>query len=231
VATNFAVRGKKMSKQSKINLAVQAIKQREIKDDLRSLLEQSIDQRVNRYLEINHHWIIGNHHFAAASAECIELYRDGYFIGAVMMSQAVNEGIIKFIVEKNDIDKYRKKTLKKIMIFFAKIFNINRHKDIATKSISELIDELVEKNIISKRCANASKQIWGSFRNDVHHMNPKVAAIPFDVLAKRNLQSLAIIEKEIFGTDIKNGMLIPHQPKYWDLQDDGTVQAFLRISL
>lgn len=219
-----------MSKQSKINLAIQEVKRREIKDDLRSSLEQSIDQRVNRFLEINHQWIIGNHYFAAASAECIELYRDGYFIGAVMMSQAVNEGIIKFIVEKNDINKYKQKTLKGIMFFFAKIFNINHHKEIATKSISELIDELVEKNIISKSCANASKQIWGSFRNDVHHMNPEVATIPFDILAKRNLQDLATIEKEIFGTDIKNGMLIPHQPKYWDLQNDGTVQAFLRIN-
>lgn len=164
---------------------MQEIKRRKIKDDLRSSLEQSIDQRVTRYLEINHQWIIGNHYFAAASAECIELYRDGYFIGAVMMSQAVNEGIIKFIVEKNDINKYKQKSLKVIMIFFAKIFNINLHKDVPTKNISELIDELVEKNIISKSCASASKQIWGSFRNDVHHMNPKVATIPFDVLAKK----------------------------------------------
>jgi hypothetical protein len=219
-----------MSKQSKINLAIQEIKRREIKDDLRSSLEQSIDQRVNRYLEINHQWIIGNHHFAAASAECIELYRDGYFIGAVMMSQAVNEGIIKFIVEKNDINTYWQKTLRKIMFFFAKIFNISRYRKLGTKGTLELIDDLVGKNIISKSCANASKQIWGSFRNDVHHMNPKVATIPFDILAKRNLQDLAIIEKEIFGTDIKNGMIIPHQPKYWDLQNNGTVQAFLRIS-
>lgn len=219
-----------MNRQSKKNLAIQEIKRMEIKDDLRSSLEQSIDQRVNRFLEINHQWIIGNHYFATASAECIKLYRDGYYIGAVMMSQAVNEGIIKFIVEKKHINKCKQKTLKGIMFFLAKIFNINHHKGTATKSISELIDDLVEKNIISKSCANASKQIWGSFRNDVHHMNPKIATIPFDILAKRNLQDLAIIEKEIFGIDIKNGMLIPHQPKYWDLQNDGTVQAFLRIS-
>ncbi|MCK4338529.1 MAG: hypothetical protein KAW87_00870 [Candidatus Cloacimonetes bacterium] len=50
-----------MSKQSKINLAIQEIKRREIKDDLRLSLEHSIDQRVNQYLEINHQWIIGNH--------------------------------------------------------------------------------------------------------------------------------------------------------------------------
>ncbi len=70
-----------------IDLAMQTIKRRRLQDNLRSSLEQSIDQRVDRYLEINHQWIIGNHYFAAASAECIELYRDGYFISTVMVSE------------------------------------------------------------------------------------------------------------------------------------------------
>ena len=60
-------------------------------------------------------------------------------------------------------------------------------------------------------------------------MNPKVIAIPFETLAKRNLQDLATIEKEIFGADIKNGALVPHYPKYWDLNEDGTTQAYLRL--
>ncbi len=187
----------------KIDLAMQAIKRRRLQDDLRSSLEQSIDQRVDRYLEINHQWIIGNHYFAAASAECIELYRDGYFISTVMVSQAVNEGIFRFVAEKNSIDR---------------------------ESHEQFIKELMNGNIISEDCAEASQRIWGSFRNDVHHMNPKVATIPFETLAKRNLQDLSVIEKEIFGVDVNNGKLIPHQPKYWDVQNDGTVPAFWRSS-
>ena len=187
----------------KIDLAMQAIKRRRLQDDLRSSLEQSIDQRVDRYLEINHQWIIGNHYFAAASAECIELYRDGYFISTVMVSQAVNEGIFRFVAERNSIDR---------------------------ESHEQFIKELMNGNIISEDCAKASKRILGSFRNDVHHMNPKVATIPFETLAKRNLQDLSVIEKEIFGVDVNNGKLIPHQPKYWDIQKDGTVPAFLRSS-
>jgi len=186
-----------------IDLAMQAIKRRRLQDNLRSSLEQSIDQRVDRYLEINHQWIIGNHYFAAASAECIELYRDGYFISTVMVSQAVNEGIFRFVAERNSTDR---------------------------GSHEQLIKELMNGNIISEDCAEASKRIWGSFRNDVHHMNPKVATIPFETLAKRNLQDLSVIEKEIFGVDVNNGKLIPHQPKYWDIQKDGTVPAFLRAS-
>lgn len=197
------VRCTKMNEQSKVDLAMQAIKRRRLQDDLRSSLEQSIDQRVDRYLEINHQWIIGNHYFAAASAECIKLYRDGYFISTVMVSQAVNEGIFKFVAERNSI---------------------------ARKSHEQLIKELMNGNIISEDCAEASKRIWGSFRNDLHHMNPKVATIPFEALAKRNLQDLSVIEKEIFDVDVNNGKLIPHQPKYWDVQNDGTVPTFLRSS-
>jgi hypothetical protein len=42
---------------------------------------------------VAHQGIVPNHHFAAASSECIDLYRDGYALSAVMVSQAVAEGI------------------------------------------------------------------------------------------------------------------------------------------
>ena len=47
--------------------------------------------------------IIGDHHFAKASSECIGLYRDGYLFSAVMVSQAVAEGIWRFVLERNQI--------------------------------------------------------------------------------------------------------------------------------
>lgn len=178
------------------------IKKITVKQNLRSELESTIDQRVERYLEIDHQGIIGAHHFAKASSECLNLYRDGYFISAVMVSQAVNEGIIKFVAEKNGIER---------------------------KEFLEWIDEFVKKDIISKKCAEATTRIWESFRNDVHHMNPKVASIPFQKLAKGNLQDLAIIEKEIFGVNFKDGKLVPHHPQYWDVRNDGTAPVFLRL--
>ena len=180
-----------------------------VKQNLRSELESHINQRVERYLEIEHQGIIGGHHFANASSECIYLYRDGYFIGAVMMSHAINEGIIKFVVERN---------------------KINRNKeDGNTKTIEELICELKDKDIISEKCATASTKIWGSFRADIHHMNPKVSEIPFSKLAQQNLKHLSTIEGEIFGHDIKKGAIAPHQPKYWDINADGKMAVFLRL--
>jgi hypothetical protein len=174
-----------------------------LKDSLLSELEQTVDQRIDRYMEIDHQGIIGNHHFASASSECINLYRDGYFISAVMVSQAVNEGIVKFVAERNDIKE--------------------------KKEHSDLMKEFVQQKIMSSNCAQASKKIWGSFRNDVHHMNPKVAKIPFKKIAKNNLQHLAIIEKEIFGANYNDGKLVPHHPQYWDVGRDGTVPVYLRL--
>lgn len=171
--------------------------------------ESSMEERIDRYLEIQHQDIIGAHYFAEASTECIHAYRDGYFIGAVMMSQAVNEGIIKFIAERNAIKRHKE--------------------DGTTEDIKELIHELRDKNILSQACADASTRIWGSFRNDVHHMNPKVAEIPFRERAQKNLRDLSALETEIFGCSYKQGALVPNQPKYWDVRENGTVPAFLRL--
>ena len=96
-----------------------------------------------------------------------------------MMSHAINEGIIKFVSERNSIERANKKG--------------------STKTIEDLINELKEKNIISEACGDASMHIWKSYRNDIHHMNPTIAEINFKMLAKKNLLSLTRIEKEIFG--------------------------------
>lgn len=173
-------------------------------NDLRQTYEQSLDERITRFLEINHQGIIGDHYFSAASSECILLYRDGHFISAVMASQAVNEGIVKFIADRN---------------------NIPREKH------DKLIETLKNKGMISGEFAAASTGIWNSHRNDVHHMNPKVSKIPFQKLAKKNLKSLAIIENEIFGVACKEGKLFPKQPKYWEIQKDGTVPVYLRLNI
>jgi len=193
---------------------VKQVKKFMVKQNLKAEFEGTIDQRVERYIEIDHQGIIGGHHFAAASSECINLYRDGYFISAVMVSQSVNEGIIRFVTERNNIPLYSDSEKGK------------------TKSIPELIDELERNKIISLICAEASRNICKSFRNDVHHMNPNVAEIAqhFAHLAKRNLQDLAKIEKEIFGVDFApDGRFILRQPKYWDIKDDGTAPVYLRL--
>src|ERR1044071_5235478 len=66
-----------------------------------SEFEQTLEGRLDRYLEIQHAGIVAHHPFSPASSECIDLYRDGYFLSAVMVSQAVAEGIWRFVLERN----------------------------------------------------------------------------------------------------------------------------------
>jgi len=185
------------------------IKKQRVKDAVVSDFNASVDQRVNRYMEIGHTWIIGNHYFSAASSECINVYRDGHFIASVMMSHSINEGIIVFVADRVGLNKNKS--------------------DGGAKTIEDLINELERDKTISKTCADAARGIYRSYRNDVHHMNPKVGSIDFPLLARENLKRLAMIEGEIFGADVIEGRLKPHHPIYWDLNADGTVCAFLRL--
>lgn len=181
-----------------------------LKEDLQSECLSTIDIRIDRWLEIQYQEIIADHHFASASSECIKLYRDGYFIGTVMMTHAINEGIIKFVAERNTISQ--------------------QNTDGKTKSIEQLIYELQEKKIVSEECSDASLSIWRSYRNDVHHMNPSVSSVPFQELAQLNIKRLSVIETEIFSCDYSSEGLAPHQPLYWDKNPDGTYKTWLRHS-
>ena len=168
--------------------------------------EHTREARVDRYLEVDRQRIIGSHHFAHASTECIDLYRDGHFIATVMTTQAVNEGIIKFVAERNDIEY-------------------------ENMPLSDLLTNLASQSIFSQDCFEASDQIRRSFRNDVHHMNPTVAKINFPELAKKNIQNLAVVEREIWATNFKEGKMIPIYPKYWDINPDGTIPIYLRAGI
>ena len=131
-------------------------------------------------------------------------------LAAVMMSHSINEGISVFVADRVGLNKNKG--------------------DGGAKSIEDLINELEQNKTISKTCADAARGIYGSYRNDVHHMSPKVSGIDFSLLAQDNLKRLAIIEGEIFGADItSDGKLKPHKPIFWDLNTDGTVSAFLRL--
>src|SRR5262245_36841405 len=121
----------------------QEIRKKHLKQRIEAEYSSAIEEKIDRYLEIEHQGIISGHYFAPASSECIYLYRDGYFIGAAMMSHAINEGIIKFIAERNKIEKNKEGG--------------------ETKKIDQLICELKEKGIISENCAAASIKIWRGF--------------------------------------------------------------------
>jgi len=183
--------------------ADQQIRRLRAKEVIRGEFEYSLEQRVDRYLKVQHQGIVPNHHFASASSECLNLYRDGHFLSTVMVSQSVGEGVFRFVLERNGVP--------------------------ANSERPEVVKLLVERAIISESCAEAFDRIWRSFRNDVHHMSPKVAQVPFKELAQRNIRDLATIENEIFECRTNGGKLFPVRAKYWDLQADGSIPVFLRL--
>ena len=72
----------------------------QMREHLVSELEQTLDDRINRFIEVDHQQMLANHHFTQASRECHKCYRDGHYIAAIMLAQSVAEGILKFMVEK-----------------------------------------------------------------------------------------------------------------------------------
>lgn len=178
-----------------------------MKQQLRARLERTLDERIDRYLAVNHQRVIGGHHFSHASTECVDLYRDGYFHSCITVTQAVAEGIILFVGDRNKLSRKEKETKQ----VFA--------------------ERLHDAQIITQDLVDAFTRIQRSFRNDFHHMNPPVAKVPLESLAKQNIGDLAVIEREIFGFDIgPNGSTNPRQLKYWDDAGNGMIHVYVRCS-
>ena len=172
---------------------------------LNKLHEQTVKEKAERYLSIDHQGIVGNHYFAVASDETIRCYEEGLYISCILATQAVAEGILKFLVDRNP--------------------DINN----SLKS-DDAIDALKSNGHITNECRQAFKKIRESFRNDYHHMNPKVGGLSHNELAHKVITSLANIEKEIFSVSFSDGKLIPAVPRYWDSKKEGTVECFLRLA-
>ena len=177
-----------------------------IRVHLREAFERELSTRVERYTFIQHQRIVPNHYFAIASSECINLYRDGYFISCVSMTQAVAEAIVRFVSDRNGIKRREK------------------------ESKLAMIARMGEEGVVSEEYVQAYGRIYGSERNHFHHMNPEVAGLDVEQMARANITDLALIEREIFGHSLREGMIVPHQRKYWDIQDDGGVVVYGRFA-
>lgn len=56
--------------------AEEKVRKIQIKKDIESQCINTIEEKADRYLEIEHLGIIGGHYFAESSSECIYLYRE-----------------------------------------------------------------------------------------------------------------------------------------------------------
>ena len=85
-------------------MRVDTLMANDIENYLRRKFEAELQARVQRTQELKYTRVIGGHYFAAASSQCLELYRDGYMLGCIMCSQALLETVLKFVAQRNEME-------------------------------------------------------------------------------------------------------------------------------
>jgi hypothetical protein len=165
------------------------VEKAQIKDTLEQLFNLTLEQKINRQLELRPHGIIPNSHFAAVSAGCYSLYTDGHFYGTISLTQALAEALLRFLCEKNDLK---------------------------VSSPDNNVGKLKKKKLISTNLAILFNNIRKN-RDDYHHLNPQIEQDrqKLATLAKEKLTNLRDIQKELFAYSVNEGKLIPRFPKYW----------------
>ena len=185
----------------------EAIQLQQLADSLKQDILATLDERISRYQELDFIKITPNAHFASVSAECILLYRDGYFLACIALCQAVAEAIVRLMCKRSEFtsisDDY-KENVKKLH---------NRKIKPDCNQLFELFEE-----------------IWVG-RDDYHHLSPRIPTErnKLQEIARSKIVTLHKIESIVFEFAIKDGAILPKYPKYWDIRKDGLINAFLRF--
>ncbi|MDP2930666.1 MAG: hypothetical protein Q8N56_03625 [bacterium] len=177
------------------------IQQKQTEDSIRQEFEQTLSERVIRYLAVKPHGIIPNTKFAPASSECSLLFRDGHFYGCIALVQAVAEALMRLLCQTNKIP---------------------------LGEFENNLKQLFEAEVITDGIRKSFLKIWER-RNDYHHLNPTVETDrqELEKIAKEKASLLVEAEKEIFSfVPSTDGKLIPKEPKYWEGCNN---QVFLRL--
>jgi hypothetical protein len=181
-----------------------AIKRYQIEDNLKQDFVATLNDRVTRYLELDFIKITPNTHFASVSAECILLYRDGYYLACIALSQAIAEALVRFMCDRSQ--------------FGASI----------SKDFEENVEKLRERRI-QPDCSEMLMEIWKG-RHDYHHLKSNVTAdrAKLQEIAKSKIILLHKVESAVFAFTVVDGTVKPKYPKYWDIKN-GLANVFLRF--
>ncbi|MGE0594663.1 MAG: hypothetical protein AB7G23_08935 [Vicinamibacterales bacterium] len=162
-------------------------------------------ERVERYLRARHHGIVADTPFAPASAECIELFRDGHYYGAISLSQAVGEALVRHMCSSNQWKP--------------------------AENFEENVRKLRERKFIDQPVESALVLLWEK-RDDYHHLNPTVVRDRADLeeLALVKIRALGEVERFAFawGPSDTPGVIKLLRPQYWPSRSEGRVGMFLR---
>jgi hypothetical protein len=164
---------------------------------LRQRFEWALPDRVRRRQAAPVHAAIPAEWFAAATRECRDLYVDGHFYGTICLTQAVAEGISKFLTIRNG------------------------HRD--TGNQNSRISLLVKRGVITREAYRAFKRIEGGDRNDYHHLNANIETdlTKLEARAEECVKALFEIQIEVFAFSVgEGGTMVVANPRYWPRVDE-----------
>ena len=173
-------------------------------NSIKQEFEQTLSERVERYLQVKPHEIIPNAPFAVPSAECSLLFRDGHFYACIALVQAIAEAIVRYACD----------------------INFGEHDKVFEKNV----ERLHTRRFIDDELQKALLKIWKK-RDAYHHLNSNVKSDrdTLGKLAKEKARLLVEIESEIFNFSFgDDGSIIPKYPKYWKIRGN-QVEVFLRL--
>ncbi|HEY2092179.1 MAG TPA: hypothetical protein VGJ81_09830 [Thermoanaerobaculia bacterium] len=164
---------------------------------LRQRFESTLPDRVRRRQAAPVHAAIPNEWFAAATRECRDLYVEGHYYGAICLTQAVAEGISKFLTLRNN------------------------HRDSGNQNSRNAM--LKKRGVISLDAYRAFKLIEGGDRNDYHHLNSNIETDHEKLEARAGdcVRALFEIQIEVFAFSVgEGGTMVVKNPLYWPRVDE-----------
>lgn len=183
---------------------LKTIKQKQLEENLQGDFLATLNERISRYQELDFIKLTPNTHFAFVSVECINLYRDGYFLACIALCQAVAEAIVRLMCERSNFT------------------SISQDYEVNIESL--------HKRKIKPDCNELFREIWKD-RHNYHHLNPTIPTEKsrLQVIAKSKIITLHKIESKVFEFNVVNGAVSPKYPKYWDFDKDGMLNVYLRF--
>ena len=107
-------------------------------------------------------------------------------------------------------------------------FLLAHHKMRIAKNVPLRWEKLLEAGIVSATTHDAVEVIY-SDRNDYHHLNSEIPQ-DFNELETRAhtcIDSLYIVEADVFSHSYSSGKIVPLKPEPWNLNNEG--QVFVNI--
>ncbi len=165
--------------------------------------EARVVERVDRYLQVEHHRLIAGTSFASASAECIGLFRDGHFYGCISLSQAVGEAIVRHMCRSNS---WR-----------------------PAKDFEENLRILKQRKFIDDATEADCLELWEQ-RDSYHHLDNNIATdrATLERLALSKIRALAKVESWVLAFSTSDAGFILQHPQYWPRTGERTVGMFIR---